>query len=225
VTEARVGVIVLAAGRSTRFGSPGAHKLLAVLDDEPLVRRSVRAAVDAAVGEVVVVTGAQATDVERALAGLPIRIVNEPRFAAGMAMSLRRGVSAVEGDVGAVMISLGDQPGMRADAYRRVVSRWRASNSAIIIPRYAGASSPAHPTLFASECFGELLALDGDSGARSVVTRDPARVAEAYLEWPAPRDVDTREDFELLRAELAQLHGSTDCSSVPVPPPLPNTAQ
>jgi molybdenum cofactor cytidylyltransferase len=214
MTAPRVGVVVLAAGRSTRFGH-GAHKLLTTIGDVPLVRLSVRAAVDAGVGEVVVVTGAKAAAVEQALDGLPVRVVREPAFADGMALSLRRGVVALARDVDAILISLGDQPSMRPDAYREVASRWSASRSPIVVPRYADGTGPAHPVLFAAEIFAELLALEGDTGARSTITRDPSRVAEAALPWPAPRDVDTPEDLELLLTEGIARERATADSSAP----------
>lgn len=219
----RVGVVVLAAGRSTRFGQSGAHKLLAPLAGVPLVRLSVSAAVDADVGQVVVVTGANAEAVEGALAGLPIRVEREPAFANGMAVSLRRGVTALEPDVDALMISLGDQPGMLAEAYRAVVSRWRTSGSSIVVPRYADASGPAHPTLFASEVFSELLALDGDVGARSVVAHDPSRVTEATLEWRAPRDIDTLDDLDSLLGDFMSARQSAHHSARTGSPPPTNT--
>jgi molybdenum cofactor cytidylyltransferase len=194
----RVRIVLLAAGRSTRFGPPDRHKLLAAIGGVPLVRLSVSAAVDAAVGEVVVVTGARSREVEHALEGLPVHIVHEPAFGDGMAASLRRGVAASAGHADAIMIALGDQPGMRADAYRDVASRWNVTRSSIVVPRYADGPGPGHPTLFAAEVFAELAALQGDTGARSIITRDAARVSEAVLEWPAPRDVDTIEDLESL---------------------------
>ena len=223
MTTPRVGVVVLAAGRSSRFGH-GAHKLLATTGDVPLVRLSVSAAVDADIGRVVVVTGAQAERVEQALDGLPVRLVREPAFANGMSVSLRRGVITLERDVDALLISLGDQPHMRADAYREVVSRWRESRSPIVVPRYADESGPAHPTLFAAEIFAELLALEGDVGARSVVARDASRVAEAALRWPAPRDVDTPEDLEALLGERISTRSSAhDSGSVSSNPPTKTT--
>ena len=194
---ARIGVIVLAAGRSTRFLGREPSKLVAPVDGAPLVRRAVGAAMDADVGDVVVVTGAKAADVEAALAGLSIRIVNAPRFAEGVAYSLRSGVEAVR-DTDAALIALGDQPAVRPDAYRRVAARWRVSGAPIIVPRYAGSTALAHPVLFAAPIYPELLALDGDVGARSVITRNPSRVIEEPLDWPAPRDVDTVEDLEAL---------------------------
>lgn len=208
---ARVGVIVLAAGRSTRFAEGRASKLLTPLHGTAIVRHAAAAAVEADVGEVVVVTGDRATEVADAIAGLPVRIVYEPTFADGMAASLASGIRAsVACD--AVMIGLGDVPGARPDAYRAVAARWRESGSAIVVPRYAGSPHPSHPTLFAATVFGELLALQGDVGARDVVARDASRVAEAPLDWAAPDDIDTLEDLDRLGA-LAPRDTSRESSS------------
>ena len=189
-----IGTVVLAAGRSTRFAAP-TPKLLAIVDGAPLVRHSVDAAIDAGVGDVVVVTGHQSDAVAAALEGLPARIVHEPRFADGMAISLRRGVSELR-SADAIMITLGDVPDILPAAYRRIAARWQATGAAIVVPRYAGARIPSHPTLFAASMFDHLLALDGDVGARGVIARHRSNVVEEPLAWPAPRDVDTLQDLD-----------------------------
>ena len=197
-----VAVIVLAAGQSRRFSASGSHKLLARVGPSTVVRHSVQAAIDSGVGDVLVVTGAFAEQVTVALDGLHVRIAHEPAFADGMAVSLARGVEALQGSVDAILVSLGDQPGMRPDAFRRVADRWRDTAAQIVIPRYAGSEAPAHPVLFDGVVLDELRALRGDVGARSVIARDASRVVEVALDWPAPRDVDTPEDLALVHVEL-----------------------
>jgi len=194
---ARVGVIVLAAGRSRRFGAPSESKLLALLRGEPIVHHATSAAVRAEVGEVVVVTGDRATDVGAAVDRLPVRVVREDGFGEGMAAPLRRGVQTFA-SADAVMVALGDQPDVPSEAYRRVVERWRATGAPIVVPRYAGALITGHPALFAASVFPELLSLRGDIGARGLLAADPARVIEEDLEWPPPRDVDSIEDLRAL---------------------------
>jgi molybdenum cofactor cytidylyltransferase len=191
----RIGVVVLAAGRSSRFAAGQASKLLAPVDGVPIVRRAVAAAIDAGVGEVIVITGDRSEEVAATLEGLRARIVREPRFADGMATSLRRGVSEAR-DADAVMIALADLPDVSPMAYRRIAARWQSAGAAIVVPRYADSSAPSHPTLFAAMLFGDLLALEGDVGARSVIARHASLVAEEPLEWPAPRDVDTLQDLD-----------------------------
>jgi len=199
-----VGIVVLAAGRSTRFAPERGSKLLASVGGVPVVRLAVAAAAQSAVGEVVVVTGHLAGAVSAALAGLSVRVVHEPAFGDGMATSLRRGILAL-GAANAIMVGLGDQPAMRAEAYRRVAEHWRATGASIVVPRYGGSRAVGHPPLFAAEVFDEVLALQGDTGARAVIARDPARVAEVVLDWAMPSDVDTVEDLEALQADAARL--------------------
>ena len=196
-----IGIVVLAAGRSARFGDGAASKLLASVRGTPLIRWAAAAAIDADVGDVVVVTGHQAGEVQRALDGMPVRIVNEPRFADGMALSLACGVRAVRAS-DAVMVGLGDQPGMQPDAYRLVGQRWRLTGARIVVPRYAGSTAPSHPTLFDASLFDELLALRGDVGARTVIARHAGEVVEERLSWTAPEDVDTPEDLREIAERL-----------------------
>ena len=216
----RIGVIVLAAGQSTRFSGHGSHKLLARLRNVSVVRHSVDAAIESGVGDVLVVTGAEATAVAAALDGLAIRVAYEPRFAEGMATSLRRGVDAFRGSVDAVIVALGDQPAMRAEAYRRVAARWRESGASIVVPHYDGAAMPSHPTLFAATVFDELLALRGDVGARSVIARNAGRVAEAALDWPPPQDIDTAGDIAVVEAEMSRSLPSGSGEGTPVADPI-----
>jgi molybdenum cofactor cytidylyltransferase len=200
----RAAVLVLAAGQSTRFSGPSAHKLLASLGAAPVVRWSVQNALAAAVGDVVVVSGAEAAAVEAAISDLAIRAVRATDFADGMSASLRAGVNAVRGTVDALIVALADQPTVRPDAFRRVVAEWIATGAAIVTPRYRESTAPAHPTLFSSSVFDELLELQGDTGARSVISRAPDRVAVAAMDWPAPRDIDTADDLDRVAAELRQ---------------------
>jgi molybdenum cofactor cytidylyltransferase len=190
-----IGIVVLAAGRSTRFAAGRMSKLLAMVGGAPLVRRAVNAAIEAEIGEVVVVTGYRSDDVAISLTGLPARIVREPRFADGMAASLGRGVLELR-TADAVMITPGDVPGVRPEAYRRIASRWRATGATIVVPRYVDTRVPSHPTLFGSALFDDLLALRGDVGARGVIAEHASLVVEEPLEWPAPRDVDTLDDLD-----------------------------
>ena len=214
----RVAVLILAAGRSTRFSGPTAHKLLATLGTATVARKSAQNALDAAVGDVVVVTGAEATAVEAAIAGLPLRTIRAEDFADGMSASLRRGVTALRETVDAVVVALADQPTLRPEAFRRVVAAWIETGAAIVTPRYRSSAAPAHPACFSAAVFDELLELRGDVGARAVIARDPDRVAVVSMDWSAPRDIDTVDDLALVAAELRQeeaLHSGHDAQAAP----------
>src|SRR5205085_4422834 len=89
----RVAAIVLAAGRSTRMGGP--NKLLAEIKGKPLVRIAAETALASRAAPVIVVTGHERERVEKALAGLNVRLVHNPDFAQGLSTSLKAGIAAV----------------------------------------------------------------------------------------------------------------------------------
>jgi molybdenum cofactor cytidylyltransferase len=188
-----VAAVVLAAGTASRFGG---QKLLVPLRGQPLVRRTVENVLASGVTDVVVVLGADADGVQAALAGLPVRFVVNPDYRHGMSTSLHCGIRALGPDVEAALIVLGDQPTVGPELMRRIIAAQRDSGKPIAAPVYAG--TQGNPVVFARAVFGELEALDGDRGARSVVQRDPARVAHVHVDSAMPRDVDTREDYEAL---------------------------
>jgi molybdenum cofactor cytidylyltransferase len=186
----RIAGVVLAAGRSTRFG--GANKLLAEIDGEPLVRRAVRAARDGGLAEVVVVTGHQAEAVTAALDGLAVRFVHNPDFAEGQSTSVRAGIAAVPADCEAAMVLLGDMPAVDAATVRAVADAYGpARGSLVVVPVHAGRRG--NPVLWARRYFADLAALTGDRGAREIIDRDPAAVATVDAGPGVLVDVDTPE--------------------------------
>src|SRR3712207_4165472 len=97
--------IVLAAGRSRRFGS---QKLLASVGGVPLARRSVESLLTSSLDEVVVVVGSDAAAVGASLAGLPVRVVVNEAYADGMSTSLRAGLDGLSPTCEAVLVALAD---------------------------------------------------------------------------------------------------------------------
>jgi molybdenum cofactor cytidylyltransferase len=189
--------VVLAAGLSRRMGQA---KLLLPLEGRPIVRHAVEGVRAAGLDPVLVVTGPDPAAIEAALTGLDVRIVVNPAPEAGQAGSVRAGVAALPAVVDTVLIALGDQPGLAPDVIPALLAAHRASGRPIVAPRYQ--DGPGNPVLFDRAIFPELLALEGDRGARPVVARDPARVEWVALDWPMPPDVDTPADYEKIRSAL-----------------------
>ena len=147
--------------------------------------------------EVLVVLGREASAVREALAGLPLRFVDNPEPEAGQAGSIACGVSALGPAVNAVLIALGDQPALPSEVIPRLLQTFRETAKAIVAPFYRGVQG--NPVLFAAAVLPELRSLTGDRGARSVVEKDPARVALVSFDLAMPADLDTLEDYERLR--------------------------
>lgn len=197
MSEPVVAGLVLAAGGSRRFGSP---KQLAELDGVPLLQHAVDAMLGAAaVDPVVVVLGAHADAVERAVTLGTARTVRCADWEEGMAASLRCGVAALgEGRCDWVVVTLGDQPRITAQVVAAVAGGAVASPFGTAAVRAAYAGVPGHPVALGRELLARVGALRGDVGARDLLSGAEVRTIEA-AHLCDPADVDTPEELEALR--------------------------
>ena len=190
-SQVPVAAIVLAAGGSVRMGEP---KQLLPFDGQPMVRRVVEAVCGAELDQVVVVTGAYADEVARALAGLPVEIVTSEAWSDGMSASLREGLGALRPEIQAALITLADQPALTSGMLQALVARYRATGASIVAPVCQGRRG--NPVLFDQGLFAELLAVEGDQGGRAILTRYAAEVEQVEVDDPAVLfDVDTLQDY------------------------------
>lgn len=189
--EAPVAAIVLAAGGSERMGQP---KQLLPINGQPMVRRVVDAVCGAGLDQVVVVTGAYAGKVARALDGLPVEIVANEAWPEGMSASLRRGLGALRPEIQASIIALADQPALTSDVLSALVACYRATGAPIVAPVCQGRRG--NPVLFGRRLFADLLAVEGDQGGRALLTRYAAEVEQVEVDGPSVLfDVDTLQDY------------------------------
>jgi molybdenum cofactor cytidylyltransferase len=188
----RAAGVLLAGGTSSRFGE--ANKLLAELDGEPVVRHAARTLLDAGLAEVVAVLGYEADAVGEALAGLPLRAVENPDYREGMAASVRRGTAAAA-DVGAdaVVFLPGDMPAVEPGTVDSLVEAYQSGLGTALAAAHEG--QRGNPVLFDRDHFEALLRVEGDTGGRSVLLdSDGAGLVETGD--PGVRaDVDTREEL------------------------------
>jgi molybdenum cofactor cytidylyltransferase len=193
---ATLHAIVLAAGASSRFGSP---KQLVRVDGRPLLHSAVSRAVEVAGHAVSVVLGANAAELAPLLSHSSASIVINREWAEGMASSIRAGVSRLPGSCTGVMLVLADQAAVTAADLRRLAMTWRRQPGYIVAAQY-GATLGA-PAVFPSSTFRDLSELRGDRGAQVLFKRNPDRVIRVPME-SAAIDIDTPED--LLRLDPAR---------------------
>lgn len=178
-----VAAVVLAAGASSRFGSP---KQLAVLEGETLLARAVRMAREAGCTPVVVVLGASADAILTGCALGGVQIVINEDWAEGMGASIRVGVGALRDVEGCVVMTC-DMPAVTPAHLRALMGPGEVMASS-----YAGRRGV--PAYFPRAAFAGLLALRGDLGAREMLR------AAAATELPGgDMDVDTIEELEKSR--------------------------
>ena len=195
-----IAAVVLAAGRSSRMGGP--NKLLAEIGGKPLVRIVVDAVLASRARPVVVVTGHQRDKVEAALAGLPVKFVHNPHFADGLGTSLKAGIAALPAEADGAIVCLGDMPQVDAALIDRLIGAFDPDHGALVVlPTIDG--KRGNPVVWSRRFFPDLMAVEGDVGARYLIGRYTEAVAEVPLTGTAAlTDVDTPEALEAVRAEL-----------------------
>jgi molybdenum cofactor cytidylyltransferase len=195
-----VAALVLGAGRSSRMGGP--NKLLAEIGGTPLVRRVVEQALASRARPVIVVTGHQHERVEAVLGGLPVKFVHNPNFADGLGTSLKTGIAALPPEVDGVIVCLGDMPQVDAALIDRLIDEFDPDKGAlVVVPTIEG--KRGNPVVWSRRFFADLMAVEGDVGARYLIGRYPEAVAEVPLTGTAAlTDVDTPEALMAVRAEL-----------------------
>jgi molybdenum cofactor cytidylyltransferase len=192
-----VAAIILAAGRSTRMGGP--NKLLAELGGKKLVRIAAEQALASKASEVIVVTGHQADLVEQALAGLKVKFARNPGFAGGLASSVKAGISAVSANADGALVCLGDMPMIDAHLIDRLIETFAPDRGNLIVVPVADGRR-GNPVLWSRRFFAELMTLDGDIGARHLIGKHGAAVAEVPVEGDgAFLDIDTPQALDTAR--------------------------
>jgi molybdenum cofactor cytidylyltransferase len=186
-----VTAVILAAGRSTRMGGP--NKLLAELNGKPLVRIVTEQALASKASNVIVVTGHQAAEVEKALVGLKVKFVRNPDFVAGLASSVKTGIAAVPDNADGAVVCLGDMPLIDAHLIDRLIDTFAPDRGNLIAVPVSD-NRRGNPVLWSRRFFDELMTLDGDIGARHLIAKHSEAVAEVPVEGHgAFLDIDTPE--------------------------------
>jgi len=188
-----VAAIVLAAGLGSRYRAAdrtAASKLVADLEGKPLVRHAVAAALASRARPVIVVTGHAGDAVRAALDGLPVRFVDNPHYAEGMATSLQAGVVAVPGAIAGAVVLLGDMPRVTAALIDRLIAAFASDPSvAAVVPLRDGRRG--NPVVLSRLLFGAVAELSGDQGARKLLATDPRVLEVEIADAAIGLDIDT----------------------------------
>ncbi len=185
------GIIVLAAGSSSRLGQP---KQLISWKGIPLVRHSALVALEAGIGPVTVVLGAVVRSCREALDDLSVTIVENQSWSEGMGGSIARGMSASEG-LNNVIITLCDLPLITPSIYSDLLALRISGNSEVVASH--NGTSLAPPILFSNNRFQALRSLKGPEGAKNLLRNETSLTR---LDCPeAAIDIDTQEDLSVIR--------------------------
>lgn len=181
--------VVLAAGLARRMDGP--NKLLRGHGGKPLVRHAVEAACGSRAERVVLVTGRDGDAVaEAAGAHAKLARTHNANAAAGLASSLRLGLTAADADVVAVL--LGDMPEIDAPLIDQLFGAWREDAYALA-PMFEG--ELGNPVLLSRAACADCAALQGDRGARKLIEAHPGLIRAPVETRAIFTDFDTPSDF------------------------------
>ncbi len=208
MSESAIGIILLAAGASSRMGKP---KQLLRYEGETLLVRAARAALDTQCRPVIVVLGVQAETMQTEIAAMGVSVVVNDKWAEGMSSSIRCGLRALEtaatNEIEAAILMLCDQPLVTSVTLRRLVDAYHLRLALLVASEYEaeGEKTRGVPALFGRSLFPELMELRGAQGAKRIIARHATEAAVITVP-EAAFDLDTPDDYRALHDKAP--HGS-----------------
>lgn len=190
----KLGVVLLAAGKSERFGS---NKLLAGFGGRPLICRALEAMRAVSADRACVITGSEPVAALAGQYGFGVIANSNPEL--GQSHSIRLGVQAMQ-DMDAVLFLVGDQPLLRAQSLLLLMQSYWGGGKGIACLR--DQTHMGNPAVFDKKYFAALLALEGDRGAKGILRahEDDLLVVHALSENELS-DADTPQMLERIRTE------------------------
>ena len=193
--------LILAAGTSSRMGQP--KQLLPFRGTILLDWVMAQAESASALNEVIVVLGRAADEIQPRLRSTRAKVIVNPVFTEGCSGSYKAGMATIDPRAEAVMVLLGDQPGVESAVIDQVAEDWRTKAGTIALTSYRGRRG--HPMVFARELFDQLRQLSGDKAAWKILDAHPDWVRDVAVDYAFPDDVDTRQDYEALLHQATPL--------------------
>ena len=192
----RVCGIVLGAGSSRRLGRP---KQTLPLGDTTLLGWVVRDVEASSLDRVIVVVGGAEEEARAGFNPGRAEVVSNSSYATGCASSLLAGLDTA-GECDAVMLLLGDMPGVDKDVIDSVRAEWETGRPWAAVTDYRG--RPGHPFVFSDDAFATLRGLHGDKAVWKILDAQPERVRRIPVDRPLPLDVDTWDEYQAVCANL-----------------------
>ncbi|MDQ6776992.1 MAG: nucleotidyltransferase family protein [Actinomycetota bacterium] len=189
--------LVLGAGGSRRLGAP---KQLLPYRDTTLLGHVVGVARACPFDQLVVAIGGAADEVRSQIDLSGAEIVVNDAYGAGCSSSIAAAIGAVDPSCEAIVLMLGDMPGVSAATVEALLAG--RGDSPLAVCRYD--DGRGHPFAFGREVFEELTRLHGDKGVWRLLDERAGEVVEVPAPGPIPLDVDTAEDYQAVLAQAGE---------------------
>ena len=190
MSHPQLSILIPAAGASMRLGQA---KQLVRFKSGTLIQNAVNIAQSVSPLETIVVTGANAEAVKNAVQQTTVRWIHNPHWSAGMGSSIAAGTTGISANSIGVMILLCDQWRLQASDLQAMAETWRINPEGIVVAQAGGQCMP--PVILPSRFFKQLGRLEGDQGARQLITARPDLVTAIAME-SAAIDLDTPKHLD-----------------------------
>jgi molybdenum cofactor cytidylyltransferase len=185
MTTERVTGLVLAAGGSRRLGQP---KQLLPYRGRTLLDHTLDTARACGFDQLVCAVNGPLPGID--FAG--VEVVENPHYGEGCSSSIAAALTAVDPRSDALVLLLGDQPGVRAETVAALLAG--RGDARFAVCRYD--DGRGHPFAFGRAAFGELSAMRGDKAVWKLLDVYADEVVEVPIAGPVPLDIDTWADYE-----------------------------
>jgi len=194
--NAKIGVIILAAGSSSRLGYP---KQIVEFRGKSLLQHSIEVAKSLKFDTRILVLGAKAKEIEKKIDCRNFDIVYNQNWEEGIGTSISKGISEalkIKNDLNHILMLLSDQPFITKEKIQELIRVQLNTNKPATFSEYAGGVGV--PAIFSRQLFSNLKNLKGDQGAKKLLF-------DKIFEYGAVKfengnfDVDTAADVALLK--------------------------
>lgn len=186
-------IIILAAGSSSRFGST---KQLLHFNNKTLLQHVIDEAIDSDAEPTIVVTGAHSDEVEKEIRQTKVQVIHNENWEEGMASSIVAGVKkaiTLNNNIEKIIITVSDQPFISSALFKQLYQTQEDSVQHIVACSYA--DTIGTPALFTQKYFDALMNLEGEEGAKKILTANKEDVA--MIDFPQGAiDIDTQKDYD-----------------------------
>jgi len=192
----RIGIVILAAGASTRLGEPKQNLLFR---DKGLLNHALAIAMETNCAPILIITGAHTFKTDE-INDSKAYVVQNHDWQTGITSSISLGVSYLqqkEPNISGVILMVCDQPYVTSTLLNQLIAENIQTNIPIIACSYQ--DTLGTPVLFNKAYFSDLTSLKGDEGAKKIIYQNLANVASIPFE-KGSIDIDTKEDYQRLLA-------------------------
>ena len=166
-----ISSILLAAGQSKRMN--GENKLTKKIKGLPLINHSIKNILNSSIDEIIIVLGHEKEIIEKFIdKDKKIKLVFNKNFDNGMASSIKVGLHHLSRNTEVFFICLGDMPEVKPNIYNKLVEN--KNNNKIVVPIYN--NMQGNPVLFPMSMKKEIMQLDGDVGAKEVLSKNQDKI-------------------------------------------------